>query len=213
MARRGKALTTRKVETAKPGKYEDGYGLRLVVAESGARKWVFRYMLAGKRVEMGLGSVPTVSLAEARQRAADARRLVKAGTRPSLGAARRACGSGGGRHLWSVCAEVARYNRGGLSECKAPRPVAKYPHDVRGTNLEQTARPHRDGRRACLPEADMDGEGGNGVTGARPDRARSRRRGRAWVAIEGQSRSVARSPRQPSSQAATACSPCCHALR
>ena len=82
MARRGKALTTRKVETAKPGKYEDGYGLRLVVAESGARKWVFRYMLAGKRVEMGLGSVPTVSLAEARQRAADARRLVKAGTDP-----------------------------------------------------------------------------------------------------------------------------------
>ncbi|MGA7451879.1 MAG: Arm DNA-binding domain-containing protein, partial [Rhodoplanes sp.] len=82
MARRGRGLTARKVEAAKPGKYEDGHGLRLVVSASGARKWVFRYMLAGKRVEMGLGSVPTVSLAEARQRAADARRLVKAGTRP-----------------------------------------------------------------------------------------------------------------------------------
>ena len=80
MARRGKVLTTRKVETAKPGKYEDGHGLRLVVAESSARKWVFRYMRAGKRVEMGLGSVPAVSLGQARERAADARRLVKAGT-------------------------------------------------------------------------------------------------------------------------------------
>ena len=94
MARRGKALTTRKVETAKPGKYEDGYGLRLVVAESGARKWVFRYMRAGKRVEMGLGSVPTVSLAEARQRAADARRLVKAGKDPvAVRRAERAAGT------------------------------------------------------------------------------------------------------------------------
>ncbi|MGZ8402866.1 MAG: integrase arm-type DNA-binding domain-containing protein, partial [Rhodoplanes sp.] len=44
MAGKGKGLTARKVETAKPGKYEDGNGLRLVVASTGARKWVFRYM-------------------------------------------------------------------------------------------------------------------------------------------------------------------------
>jgi integrase len=88
MARQGKGLTARKVETAKPGKYEDGHGLRLVVSETGARKWVFRYMRAGKRVEMGLGSVPSVSLAQAREKAADARRLVKAGKDPV--AARRA---------------------------------------------------------------------------------------------------------------------------
>jgi len=82
MARRGRGLTARKVETAKPGKYEDGHGLRLVVSASGARKWVFRYTLAGKRVEMGLGSLPAVSLAQARESAADARRLVKAGKDP-----------------------------------------------------------------------------------------------------------------------------------
>jgi hypothetical protein len=74
-----KGLTARKVETAKPGKHEDGHGLRLVVSKSGARKWVFRYMRAGRRVEMGLGSVPAVSLAQAREKAADARRLVRAG--------------------------------------------------------------------------------------------------------------------------------------
>lgn len=82
MARHGSRLTARKVETAKPGKYEDGHGLRLVVSASGARKWVFRYMRAGKRVEMGLGSLPVVSLLDAREKAADARRLVKAGKDP-----------------------------------------------------------------------------------------------------------------------------------
>ncbi len=75
-------LTARKVETAKPGKYEDGQGLRLVVSPSGARKWVFRFMRAGKRVEMGLGSATDVSLAQAREKAADARRLAKAGKNP-----------------------------------------------------------------------------------------------------------------------------------
>ena len=74
MARRGKGLTARKVETAKPGKYEDGHGLRLVVSKSGARKWVFRYMRTGKRVEMGLGSAADINLTKAREKAADARR-------------------------------------------------------------------------------------------------------------------------------------------
>ena len=75
-------LTARKAETAKPGKYEDGHGLRLVVSPSGARKWVFRFMRVGKRIEMGLGSMSAVSLAQAREKAADARRLVKAGKDP-----------------------------------------------------------------------------------------------------------------------------------
>jgi integrase len=85
---RGKGLTARRVGTAKPGKYEDGNGLRLLVSPSGARRWIYRYMHAGKRTEMGLGSAADVSLAEARERAADARRLVKAGKDPI--AARRA---------------------------------------------------------------------------------------------------------------------------
>ena len=87
-------LTVRKVETAKPGKYEDGHGLRLVVSLSGARKWVFRFMRAGKRVEMGLGSAADVTLAQAREKANDARRLAKAGKDPvSARRAERAAGA------------------------------------------------------------------------------------------------------------------------
>ena len=46
-----------------------------------ARKWVFRFMRAGERSEMGLGSVPAVNLAQAREKAADAHRPVKAAGR------------------------------------------------------------------------------------------------------------------------------------
>ena len=75
-------LSPRKVATAGPGKYEDGGGLRLVVSATGARKWVFRFTISGRRREMGLGSFPDVSLAEAREKAAACRRLVKEGIDP-----------------------------------------------------------------------------------------------------------------------------------
>ncbi|WP_288901571.1 site-specific integrase [uncultured Sneathiella sp.] len=66
-------LTPRKVATAGSGKYEDGGGLRLVVSNSGSRKWVLRFTLNGKRREMGLGSYPDVGLADARTKASEYR--------------------------------------------------------------------------------------------------------------------------------------------
>ena len=44
--------------------------------------WILRYSLAGKRRDMGLGTFPAVSLAAARRKAEDARRLIVAGTDP-----------------------------------------------------------------------------------------------------------------------------------
>jgi integrase len=66
-------LSPRKVATAGTGKYEDGGGLRLVVSPTGARKWVLRLTVQGKRREMGLGSYPAISLAKAREDAAEYR--------------------------------------------------------------------------------------------------------------------------------------------
>jgi integrase len=74
-------LTARKVETAKPGVHMDGEGLRLIVGATGTRKWVFRFMRRGRSQEMGLGG-SDVSLAVARERAADARRVLTAGQNP-----------------------------------------------------------------------------------------------------------------------------------
>lgn len=66
----------------KPGMYCDGGGLWLRVSSPTARSWVFRYMLNRSAHEMGIGKYPEISLAEARQRAAEARRLKAHGTDP-----------------------------------------------------------------------------------------------------------------------------------
>jgi integrase len=47
-----------------------------------SKSWLLRYALAGKRRDMGLGPYPAVSLAEARQKAQDARKLLAEGQDP-----------------------------------------------------------------------------------------------------------------------------------
>jgi integrase len=69
-------LTARTVATAKRGKHSDGGNLYLIVSETGSRKWVLRFTWRGAAKEMGLGSANDVPLADARERAADARRLL-----------------------------------------------------------------------------------------------------------------------------------------
>ena len=78
-------LTARRVETAPTGRHVDGRGLMLVVKPSGAKSWVLRYQLNGRRYDMGLGPYPEVTLARAREKALDARRQLVDGTDP-LGA-------------------------------------------------------------------------------------------------------------------------------
>ena len=75
-------LTARAAATTRPGRYGDGGGLYLVVSPTGARKWVYRFTYAGRVTEAGLGSANVVSLAEARRKAHDARRLLDAGQSP-----------------------------------------------------------------------------------------------------------------------------------
>ena len=68
------ALTALKVDKKKhPGMYADGGGLYLRVTANRTRNWVFRFMLNGRPRWMGLGPLHTVSLAEARKRAAEFR--------------------------------------------------------------------------------------------------------------------------------------------
>jgi len=64
-----------------PGYHSDSGGLYLQTTKPGSKSWVFRFALGGKRREMGLGPFPTIGLATARQEAARARALVKAGKR------------------------------------------------------------------------------------------------------------------------------------
>jgi integrase len=83
MGREVKRLSARAVTTlSKPGRHSDGNGLYLVVDPSGARRWLFMFRWQGKLKEMGLGGLASVSLADARARADEARRLLSTGVNP-----------------------------------------------------------------------------------------------------------------------------------
>jgi integrase len=74
-----RALSPLKVKNAKPGMYADGGSLYLQVTTSKDglrfnRSWIFRYRVAGRLRDMGLGSVDTLSLSEARERAREQRK-------------------------------------------------------------------------------------------------------------------------------------------
>ena len=70
-------LTFKSVQSLKlPGMHADGAGLYLRVTKAGSRQWVFVFHWRGRRREMGLGGFNAVSLARAREKAAQARAQV-----------------------------------------------------------------------------------------------------------------------------------------
>ena len=77
-----KALSAAFVRAAPPGRYCDGNTLYLFVQRSGARSWVQRLVIRGRRHDLGLGSVALVSLAEARVMARANRKLAREGGDP-----------------------------------------------------------------------------------------------------------------------------------
>lgn len=98
------ALTAISVRNAKPGRHADGGGLYLFVKPSGAKTWILRVQVDGKRRDVGLGTLDTsprgtgksddppipipllhrklLTLAEAREKAAILRDAAKAGLDP-----------------------------------------------------------------------------------------------------------------------------------
>ena len=96
MAPIGKLTALRVTREKHPGSYGDGGGLYLQVSNGGTKSWIFRFWVGardpatgelvrdpatnkvkGRIREMGLGSCITVSLAEARDRALECRKLRK----------------------------------------------------------------------------------------------------------------------------------------
>jgi integrase len=75
-------LNSPAVRHAAKGMHADGGGLYLHVNARGAKSWIFRYMKNGRAREMGLGSVHTISLEDARKRATERRRELLDGIDP-----------------------------------------------------------------------------------------------------------------------------------
>jgi integrase len=81
MTAQTKRLNARSVATiTRPGRHADGGNLYLSVNKTGARSWarswLFIYKFTGRKREMGLGSTRTLTLAEAREKATDCRKLL-----------------------------------------------------------------------------------------------------------------------------------------
>ena len=78
-----KALSTVRVNTiAVAGRYADGNGLYLIVDPSGAKRWMLRTVVHGRRRDIGLGGLRLVTLAQARDKAAEYRKLARDGGNP-----------------------------------------------------------------------------------------------------------------------------------
>ena len=75
------------IRAAKPGpkpmKLSDDRGLFLLVQPSGGKLWRLKYRIAGKEKKLSLGRYPDVALKDARERGAEARKLIAAGIDPS----------------------------------------------------------------------------------------------------------------------------------
>ena len=65
-----------------PGRYSDGGGLHLFISKARRKSWVHRITIDGRRRDIGLGGFPSVSLAQARERAAANRAAVVGGRDP-----------------------------------------------------------------------------------------------------------------------------------
>lgn len=79
-------LTDIKVKTAKPMdkayKLADGGGMYLLVKPNGSKYWRLKYRFVGKEKMLSIGVYPDVSLADARQKRDEARKILAAGGDP-----------------------------------------------------------------------------------------------------------------------------------
>jgi integrase len=167
-------LSARTVATlAKPGRYGDGGGLYLVVSQTGARKWVFRFTFGGRVTEMGFGNA-AVSLAQAREKAAGARKTIAEGKSP-IETRREAERIAAGKPTFGQCADALLEAKS--SEWRNEKHRAQW-----AMTLAEYAKPLR-----ALPVDEVDTEAVLGVLQpiwqAKPETA-SRLRGRIETVLD-----------------------------
>ena len=88
MPKRIMSLTDVKIAKAKPQKKPqtmfDGGGLYLLITPTGGKLWRFKYRFEGKEKLLALGAYPEISLADARERRAIARKQLANGIDPAF---------------------------------------------------------------------------------------------------------------------------------
>jgi len=103
------------VDKKAPDRYNDGNGLYLHVFSSGGKRWIMDYRFEGKRKSYSIGTYPDVSLAQARLKRDEARKLLSEGVDPSK-AKREQKDIADGKHTFRFIAEEWKARRDDQSE-------------------------------------------------------------------------------------------------
>jgi len=86
MPKRIMPLTNTQIDKAKPQAKEtkmfDGGGLYLLITPTGGKLWYLKFRYAGKEGKLSFGTYPAISLADARQRREEAKKLIANGVDP-----------------------------------------------------------------------------------------------------------------------------------
>jgi integrase len=146
MAQKLNRLAARRVgslakKNAKPGWHSDGGGLYLRVGPGDARRWIFIFRWHGRRAEMGLGGLSSVTLAAARLRAADARNLLAQGKNPiearKAEVAARQSAITFGAFADSLIADISSEFRNAKHAAQWKMTLTKYAAPIRDKNIAE----------------------------------------------------------------------------
>jgi integrase len=137
-SRTSERLKTKDIDALPPGEHQDGGGLVLRVEATGAKRWVQRLTINGRRLKRGLGGCPPVSLKVARRRSKEAQLAAWEGRdilSETAGAtfaevfeehfAERKKGLKNGKHIWQWEAGMKTHAYPVIGE----RPIAQVTHD------------------------------------------------------------------------------------
>ena len=129
-------LTIKQIEAAKskakPYKLADGDGLYLEVLPTGAKYWRLKYRIAGKEKRLAFGVYPEVRPQEARDKAKEARELLRFGTDPSENkkAIKRAAEIAGANTFETVAREWLKGRKSHVEPAQHVKTLARMENDV-----------------------------------------------------------------------------------
>lgn len=117
---------------AKPRKLADEKGLFLLVHSNGSKYWRLKYRFGGREKLLALGVYPEVSLADARQRRDDARKLLANGIDPGefKQQAKRAINEISANSFEAAAREWYAQNKAGWSESHGERIIRRLERDI-----------------------------------------------------------------------------------
>ncbi len=126
------ALTNLKVDKAKPKekqyKLADERGMYLLIHPKGGKWWRLDYRFQGKRKTLSLGTVPEVSLKEARKKRDEARSILEGGVDPSY--YRTSAKASGDDSFEAVAREWYEKFRGQWAESHAVKTLGRLEKDL-----------------------------------------------------------------------------------